>query len=133
MSSNAQEYADSIFEQINRRTNLGAPFGLMHQDTEEWTDETEAWEDWQNNPDTEYTEASAFDYLTNVLDIHYVIGSDKQYKAGRVCIAFGGPTAWLNTYTGNLEVSWWSAPETRELPRTFIEQLDDALEDLYNC
>lgn len=133
MSNNAIEYANSIIEQINRRTNLGAPFGLMHQDTEEWTDEDEAWEDWQNNPDTEYTEASALDYLSDVLDIHYVVSSDKQYRAGRVCIAFGGPTAWLNTYTGELEVQWWSALETRELPRTFIDQLDDALEELYSC
>lgn len=133
MSSNATEYADSIIDQINHRTSLGAPFGLIHHDSEEWTDEDEAWEDWQNNPDTEYAEASAFDYLSDVLDIHYVIGSDKQYKAGRVCITLGGPTAWLNTYTGNLEVSWWSAPETRELPRTFIGQLDEALEGLYNC
>ena len=132
MSSNATDYADSIIEQISRRTNLGAPFGLMHRDTEEWTDEDEAWEDWQNNTDTEYTEASALDYLTDVLDIHYVVSSDRQYRAARVCIALGGPTAWLNTYTGNLEVQWWSAPETRELPRTFIEQLDDALEELYS-
>lgn len=133
MSNNATEYANALIENINRLTKLGSPFGLINQDTEEWTDDTEAYEDWANNPETEYAEACALDYISDALDIHYVVSSDKQYKAGRVCIAFGGPTAWLNTYTGELEVQWWSAPEIRELPREFIEQLDDALEELFNC
>lgn len=124
MARNAAQYADSLIEGISRSTDEGAPFGH--------TDEYDHWHDVSECPeDCEGMEASAMDYLSDALDIHYVIGSDREYRGARVCIALGGPTAWLNTYTGELEVSWWSAPETRELPKDFIDGLDGALSDLW--
>lgn len=131
-NATAAEYADSLIAGINRRVDMGAPFGLVHRDTEEWTDEAEAFDDWQNNANTEYTEASGYDYLTDALDIQYIVNSDHTYHAARVCIALGGPTAWINTLTGQLEVAWWSEPVYRELPRAFVEQLDEATEELYS-
>lgn len=133
MSNNAKDYADTLIAQINFMTDSGAPFGLINYETEEWSNVVEDFEDYLNNEDTEWSAASGMDYLSDALDIHYVLSSDKQYRAGRVCITLGGPTAWLNTYTKELEVTWWSAPETRVLPLDFINGLDDTLEELYNC
>lgn len=130
-NATATEYADSLIAGFNRRADQGAPLGLVHRDTDEWTDDTEAFEDWQNNADTEYTEASGYDYLSDALDIQYIVNSDRTYRAARICIALGGPTAWINTLTEQLEVAWWSAPEYRELPKAFVDALDEALAELW--
>lgn len=122
--SNAIEYADSLIQDITARSDAGSPFGWINDDGE-WFDLDEHTEDMQ--------EASALDYLSDALDIQYLVNSDKTYRSGRVCIAFGGPTAWVDTHTQELEVSWWSASEVRRLPSDFINGLDEALEELYGC
>lgn len=126
MSDNAKDYADSLAETFNRRAESGSPFGHI--------DENEEWHDFDDCPtDCEQIDASAYDYLEGVLDINYIINSDKTYKGARILIAFGGPTAWIDTNTGQLEAAWWSATEYRNLPSEFVNGLDDALEELYGC
>ena len=131
--SNATEYADSLADTI-REYPAEAPFGLIRRDTEEWTDDTEAFDDWQDNPDTEYIEASAGDYLGDCcIDVQYIVNSDRTYRAARVCVAIGGPTVWINTNTEQLEVAWWSATEYRDLPRAFCDGIDDYLAEVWEA
>lgn len=130
--SNAAEHADSMIGTIRYMSDNGAPFGLINSDTEEWSDDRADYADYLNNEETEWQEASAMDYLSDVLDIQYIVGSDRTYRAARVCVGIGGPNVWLNTQTSNLEVSWWSAPEYRDLPSDFVDGLDEALEELWD-
>lgn len=130
-TSNAAECADSLAAGIESNTDAGAPFGLIRQETEEWTDDAEAFASFHDDEESPFIEATALDYLRDSLDIQYTVGSDRQYHSARVLIAFGGPNAWIDTRTGQLEVTWWSEPETRSLPREFIDGLDDALEELW--
>ena len=116
--SNATDYADSIAREIEENVNAGYPFGISTEDYPILDREIGE-------------EGTAMDYLSDVLDIQYVVTSDRQYKGARVCIAFGGPTAWINTLTSQLEVAWWSEPVYRDLPREFIDALDEALEELW--
>lgn len=129
--SNATGYADSLAADIQRRADHGAPFGLKNRDTEEWTNDETAFQSWLNDEETEWEEASALDWLNDVLDIQYLVNGDRTYRAARILIAFGGPTAWIDTRTGNLEAAWWSATECRALPDAFISGLDDALAELW--
>jgi len=56
---------------------------------------------------------SAFDYMRDVLDIEYVIGSDGQELRGaRFLVSFGGPTIWINTRNDTVEGYWWSDRHT---------------------
>ena len=116
MTNNAAEYADSILSQIEEGVSNGAPFGIS--------------EGYGDVPEGQ--ELGAYDYLEGILDIQYIVNSDRTYRGARVCIAFGGPTAWINTQSGQLEVAWWSAPEYRRLPGDFIDALDDALSELWD-
>lgn len=129
--NNATEYADSLTADIQRMTDHGAPFGLNHLVTVEWTNDETAYQSWLNDEDPEWEEASALDWLNDVLDIQYLVNGDRTYRAARILIAFGGPTAWIDTRTGNLEAAWWSATEYRALPDVFINGLDDALAELW--
>lgn len=133
MASNAEEYAESLSSQFQSWADAGAPFGWIN-DTDEWTgDEPDGWrtDDTYDIREDGYREADALDYLSDVLDIQYLVTSDARYRAARICIAFGGPTAWIDTRTGLLEVQWWSAPVTRSLPEKVIDGLDAALEELW--
>ena len=116
--SNATDYADSIAREIEENVSAGYPFGISTE--EDPILDREVGE-----------EGTAMDYLSDVLDIQYVVTGDRQYRGARVCIAFGGPTAWINTMTSQLEVAWWSEPVYRNLPGDFIDGLDDALEELW--
>jgi hypothetical protein len=129
MTSNASDYADRIAREITAAAEAGSPFGWINPDTDEHT---------MDAPETDddratFDEASAGDYLSDVLDIQHLIGSDRQYRAARILIACGGPTAWIDTRTGQLEVTWWSAPEVRTLPAAFIDGLDDYLSEVWEA
>lgn len=117
-NASAREYAESIAADIRANVENGTPFGVVSDD----------------NPVTDREngdELDAIDWLDGVLDIQYLVGSDRTYRSARVCIAYGGPSAWIDTRTGMLECAWWSSVESVELPREFIEGLDDALSELY--
>ena len=117
--SNATDYADSIALEIRANVGAGHPFGISTE--EDPILDREIGED-----------GTAMDYLSDVLDIQYVVTGDRQYRGARVCIAFGGPTAWINTMTSQLEVAWWSEPVYRDLPREFVNGLDEALGELWD-
>lgn len=136
-ASNAEEYADSIAQGIQRMTDQGSPFGWIHTESGEWSDtEPEGWGRpfWDGEDAAEaakWAEASTYDYLSDALDIEYRVTSDAQYRSAEILISFGGPNAWIDTKTGLLVVTWWSEPVTRPLPQDFIDGLDDAAEELW--
>ena len=82
-------------------------------------------------PDEEGQEPSAYDYLSDALDIEYIVDRKGEYLGARVLVAFGGPNIWINTRTKTIEGAWWS-------DRAFVPfydglGLDDALEELWSC
>ena len=134
MASNAQEYADELAGTIREMADNGSPFGWINANTDEWSSDIP--EGWTTDPDEgdvncDWHAASAGDYLSDVLDIHYLVNSDRTYRSARILIAFGGPNAWIDTRTSQLEVSWWSAPEYRPLPAAFVDGLDDYLSEMW--
>lgn len=131
-TASATEYAESIAAGITERTNNGYPFGAKDVNTDEWfTDYAEAVD--QGVEESDIVEASGIDYLSDVLDIQYIVNSDRTYRAARILITFGGPTAWINTLTGQVEAAWWSETVYRDLPREFTDDLDNALEELWEA
>ncbi len=128
--TSALEYAQSIAQQITEAVDSGYLFGLINEDT---GDAADSFEDIPEDDRDNYTEATANDYLSDVLDIQYIVNSDKSYRAASVCIALGGPTAWINTHTRQIEAAWWSETVYVDLPASFCDQLDECLEEYYNC
>jgi hypothetical protein len=41
----------------------------------------------------------AIHYLSDVLDIQYIVTGAGEYLAARILVAFGGPNIWINTQT----------------------------------
>ena len=55
---------------------------------------------------SDYDAPCAADYIKDVLDINYIINSDKSYKGARLLVAFGGPNIWIDTTTKTVEAYW---------------------------
>jgi len=75
--------------------------------------------------------ASAVDYLSDALDIEYIVNGKGEYLGARVLVAFGGPNIWINTRTNQIEGSWWNEISTV----TYQDNLgiNEVLEEFWNC
>ena len=106
----AYDYAQDIRERISLDVEAGTPFGL-HEDTAE--------------------ELTAWDYLEDVLDIQYLVSSQREYLGARLLLSWGGPNTWLDTKTGAITVYWGSDSATVYAPQSFTDALDQALAELW--
>lgn len=106
----ASDYADSLVETIGENYANGAMFGT-NEDTGE--------------------ELTAYDWLEDVLDIEYIVSSDRKYKGARLLLSYGGPNTWLDTRSGTLTVYWGSETSRRYIRDTFTDALDEALAELW--
>jgi|SaaInl8_200m_RNA_FD_contig_111_136380_length_765_multi_4_in_0_out_0_2 hypothetical protein len=75
---------------------------------------------------------TAFDYLEGILDINYIISSDKQYIGAKICVAFGGPNIYIDTQE-QVVYGYWGRDRAVLSYINDIIGIDDALEELYNC
>ena len=75
---------------------------------------------------------NGFDYLEDVLDIQYIVSSEKKYLGARVLVAFGGPNIWINTQKQMIEGYWSSDSEFVYYSKDNLD-LDSTLEEIYNC
>lgn len=90
---------------------------------------------WGQSYDNEEQPGTAYDYLTDgILDINWVLHSDKSYKGARLLVAFGGPNIWIDTNLEQVEGYHWGSKFIAQYNHTDgAIELDDALNDLYNC
>lgn len=62
-----------------------------------------------NSEENEGQQMDGLEYLANMLDIEYIVASDRKTLLGaRVLVAFGGPNIWINTRTKQVEGYWWA-------------------------
>jgi len=80
---------------------------------------------------SDHDEPCAADYLTDVLDIEYIVSGDRTYLGARILVAFGGPNIWINTRTGTVDGYWWCDEGHATFNDTL--ELDEYLEELWNC
>lgn len=114
----ASDYADSLIEGIYENLKNETPFGI----------DQEAFD----NGETSSPELTAFDYLRDVLDIMYIVNSNKEYQGALIQLAWGGPNVWLDTMDRTLIVSWGSDRVRRPVPLAFCDYLDETLAELFD-
>ena len=74
----------------------------------------------------------AVHYLSDALDIQYIVTGAGEYLAARILVAFGGPNIWINTQTKTVEGYWWC-------DSAFASYYDDAMDidaacrELWEC
>ena len=81
-----------------------------------------------SNPDS----LSGFDYIADVLDINWVLDSNRELKGARLLVAFGGPNIWIDTAKQTVEGHWWGDSYTASYSHDEMG-VEDACEELFNC
>tara|TARA_R100001224_G_scaffold48938_1_gene28264 strand:- start:246 stop:632 length:387 start_codon:yes stop_codon:yes gene_type:complete len=70
-------------------------------------------------------------WMEDTYDIRYIVDREKRYMGAEILVAGGGPTIWVNLYTGYVE-GYWGGDRVNE---PFIDNLDldGYCEEMYGC
>lgn len=75
---------------------------------------------------------SIYDYFSDVLDFDFIINSQLEYSAVKVYVTLGGPTVWIDTYSGTVELRWANEKASYYLDNDIIDAVNDYFEEYYN-
>ena len=73
----------------------------------------------------------ASEWMEGTYDIRYYVDRSKSYLGAESMVAGGGPTIWVNTYTGYVQ-GYWGGDKVEAPFRDELE-LDGYCEELYGC
>lgn len=73
-----------------------------------------------------------YEYISDALDIEYIVNKDKQILGARILVAFGGPNIWINTRTKQVEGYWWNDKCIMSYDRDEMD-IAGAVESIYEC
>lgn len=74
------------------------------------------------------------DYLDDVLDVEYIIQSDRKTISGvKVYITLGGPNCWIDTYHKTVELRWGSESANCGLSDDICDQINSYYQDIWDC
>lgn len=75
---------------------------------------------------------SGLDYISDVLDINWILDSNREFKGARLLVAFGGPNIWIDTDKQTVEGHWWGDSFTASYSRDEMD-IEGACSELFNC
>ena len=76
---------------------------------------------------------SFYDYFENMLDIDFVTTREKQYKACRIMVAWGGPNIYINTWDKQVELFWWTESGRAYIDSNTCDAIDEWAEEYFAC
>lgn len=80
-----------------------------------------------------YDALTLYDYFEDILDIDYIVNYKKEFSACRICVAWGGPSIYIDTDRGAVCLYWWTDSARYYMRRDTIDAVNDWAEDYYNC
>jgi hypothetical protein len=79
-----------------------------------------------------YDALGLWDYMQDMLDLDFIINSRKEYSACRICVAYGGPSIYIDTDEKAVCLYWWSDSAKYYLRSDTVNAVDEWAEDYYN-
>lgn len=75
-----------------------------------------------------------YDYFSeNLLDIEFLCNREKEYTAAKICIAWGGPSIYIDTEAGAVCLYWWGKSAKYLLNTETVDAVNDYAGELFNC
>lgn len=75
-----------------------------------------------------------YDYFNDVLDIDYIVGSDRETLRGvRLMVTCGGPNVYVNTFNNKIELYWWSEYAEAWLPSEVADAITETFQEYWDC
>ena len=80
----------------------------------------------------DYEQLSIWDYMSDILDIEYRCGSDREYRSCKITVACGGPNIYIDTASAMIKLYWWT--EYAEYPLSYAarDAIDEWAEEYWN-
>lgn len=114
MSKDLQAHIESIANGLN----------------EGWTYEQDEYGDYRNE-DGNVT--SPMDYVCDVLDVRYVLNSEKECIGGELLVTFGGPNIWVKPLESKVTGYWWGDYAETTFSRESADELNGAICEIFGC
>jgi predicted RNA-binding Zn-ribbon protein involved in translation (DUF1610 family) len=85
--------------------------------------------------ESELEAVSIYDYFadTDIYDIEYHIGSDKEYRSVVLMVACGGPNIYIDTASKLVRLHWWNDYADYPLDYDAVDAIDNYFVELFNC
>ena len=74
---------------------------------------------------------SLYDYFSDILDVEYIINSQFEFSAVKIYVTLGGPTVWIDTYYGTIELRWANEESRYFLTDDVIDAVNNYFEEYY--
>jgi predicted RNA-binding Zn-ribbon protein involved in translation (DUF1610 family) len=73
-----------------------------------------------------------WDYMSDILDIDYVVSRDREYRSCKILVAWGGPNIYIDTASALVKLYWWT--EYAEYPLSYEarDAIDEWAEEYWN-
>lgn len=73
-----------------------------------------------------------WDYMSDILDIEYRCGSDREYRSCKIMVTCGGPNIYIDTASAMVKLYWWT--EYAEYPLSYEarDAIDEWAEEYWN-
>ena len=81
----------------------------------------------------DWEQLSLWDYMEDILDMEWILNGQREYKACRILVAFGGPNIYLDTMTGNVELYWWGDRASYRMTSEAVDAIDEWAEEYWGC
>lgn len=75
---------------------------------------------------------SGLDYVSDALDVEWILDSNREFKGARLLVAFGGPNIWIDTAKQTVEGHWWGDSFTASYFRDEMD-IEGACSEWFNC
>lgn len=80
----------------------------------------------------DYEQLSIWDYMTDILDIEYRCGSDREYRSCKIMVACGGPNIYIDTAAAMVKLYWWTEYAEYPLSYAACDAIDEWAEEYWN-
>ena len=87
----------------------------------------------ETNDKDDFEQLGIYDYFDDILDIDFIVNRYKEYKACSVCVGFGGPNIFIDTWERAVCLYWGGTQARYSLLSDTIDEIDEWAEELYNC
>lgn len=77
-------------------------------------------------------EEDILDYFEGVLEVYYITDQQKEYVGVILCLAWGGPSIYLDTKRKVLEGFWWLDHAVLNISSDIIKKIDTFWKEIYN-
>lgn len=76
-------------------------------------------------------EMSLYDYISDALDIQYIVDGRRVYQSCRIYVALGGPTVWIDTEEKAVKLAWGTGRAEYGLDWGVCDEIDNIMDELW--